>query len=86
MVTEYINKGVCSRKTIVELDCDHLIKNIEIIGGCSGNLKGITSLLLGMRAEDAISKIKGISCGPRSTSCPDQIAHALEDALKKLDE
>ena len=86
MVTEYINKGVCSRKTIVELDSDHLIKNIEIIGGCNGNLKGITSLLIGMRAEDAISKMKGISCGPRSTSCPDQVAHALEDALKKLDE
>ncbi len=85
MVTEYINKGVCSRKTVVELDQDHLIKSIEIVGGCSGNLKGITSLLTGMKAEEAIKKIKGIQCGARSTSCPDQVADALILAIEQLE-
>lgn len=84
MVTEYTNAGVCSYKTIVELDENHIIKNIEILGGCNGNLKGITSLLKGMKAEDAISKIKGITCGPRKTSCPDQVAKALMQAIDKM--
>ena len=84
MVTEYVNKGVCSRKTVVELDEGGIIKDISIIGGCSGNTQGLMSLLKGMNARDAIEKMRGINCGGRGTSCPDQVAKALEEAIKKL--
>lgn len=81
---EHINKGVCSRKTIVELSPEGIIEDISIIGGCNGNLQGITSLLKGMKAQAAISKLAGINCNGRGTSCPDQVAKALGEALKKL--
>ena len=84
MVTEYINKGVCSRKTVIELDDNGVIQDISIIGGCSGNTQGIMSLLKGMNARDAIEKMRGINCNGRGTSCPDQVAKALEEAIKKL--
>ena len=84
MVTEYTNRGVCSRKTIVELDDAGIIKDIKIIGGCSGNTKGIMSLLVGMNAKDAIERMRGIDCNGRGTSCPDQVANALEAALEKI--
>lgn len=84
MITEYMNKGVCSRKTIVELDDSHTIKDIRVIGGCNGNLQGLTALLKGMKAEDAIAKMRGIDCNGRKTSCPDQVANALEEAIKAL--
>ena len=84
MITEYTNRGVCSRKTVVELDDRGIIKDIKIIGGCSGNTKGLMSLLVGMHAKDAIEKMKGIDCNGRGTSCPDQVAKALEGALSKL--
>lgn len=78
------NRGTCSTMTNLDLNADHTIQDIEIIGGCNGNLKGIASLLRGMKAEDAIERLKGIHCGPRPTSCPDQIAQALEAALVEL--
>lgn len=78
------NRGTCSTMTYLDLNEDHTIQEIEIVGGCNGNLKGIASLLRGMKAEDAIEKMKGIHCGPRPTSCPDQIALALEEALAEL--
>ncbi len=84
MITEYTNRGVCSRKTVVELSDDGIIKDIKIIGGCSGNTQGIMSLLAGMSAKDAIAKLKGIDCNGRGTSCPDQVAKALGEALQKL--
>ena len=77
MTYTYQNKGVCSRQTNVELAEDHTIQNIEVIGGCNGNLKG-------MKAEDAIARMEGTTCGPRPTSCPDQIAQALKGALQQL--
>ncbi|MBQ7283406.1 MAG: TIGR03905 family TSCPD domain-containing protein [Oscillospiraceae bacterium] len=77
-----INKGVCSRSTRVVIE-DGIVKDVEVIGGCSGNLKGIMSLLIGMKAEEAAEKMKGITCGFKSTSCPDQIAIALEEAIAK---
>ena len=83
MITEYINKGVCSRKTIIELDADKKIKNIEIVGGCNGNTKGLCALLVGMPSKDAIVRLRGIRCGARATSCPDQVANALEKALEE---
>ena len=64
----------------VELE-DGIIKKVDILGGCSGNLQGISSLITGMKAEDAIRKMRGISCGGKPTSCPDQLSIALEKAL-----
>ena len=83
---EYIrrNQGTCSVQTRVELNSDHTIQKVEVLGGCNGNLKGICQLLAGMKAEDAIARMKGTTCGSRPTSCPDQISHALEEALAKL--
>lgn len=83
MITEYTNKGVCSRKTVVELDSDNTILNVSIVGGCNGNLQGIASLLKGMKAEDAIARIEGINCNGRGTSCPDQVSKALKKAIEE---
>jgi uncharacterized protein (TIGR03905 family) len=70
--------------TRVALNADHTIEAVEVMGGCNGNLQGIGSLIKGMKAEDAIGKLKGIRCGTKSTSCPDQIAAALEEALAQM--
>ena len=82
MTYTYIPKGTCSRKMIVELEND-IIKDVKIEGGCNGNLQGISNLVRGMKAQDAIEKMKGIRCGFKPTSCPDQLAIALEQALEK---
>ena len=84
MTYTYNNKGTCSVRTIVELNDDHTIESIEVIGGCNGNLKGISRLLKGMKAEDAIERMEGTTCGPRPTSCPDQIAKNQKKALAEL--
>lgn len=80
----YKNQGTCSRQTIVNLNEDKTIESIAIIGGCDGNLKGITALLKGLNAEDAIKRLEGIKCGFKNTSCPDQVAKALRAALEKM--
>ena len=72
--------GVCSREFIIELDGD-TVKKVDIKGGCSGNLQGLSRLVEGMSAKEAILKIRGIRCGEKMTSCPDQLAIALEKAL-----
>lgn len=73
----YQTSGTCS--TSIDIDvADGIIKSVSFTGGCNGNLKGISSLVQGMKVEDAISKLKGIKCGFKSTSCPDQLARALE--------
>lgn len=77
---DYRPTGVCSQLIHVELDGD-IIKNVEFIGGCNGNTKGLSSLVRGMDAHEAISRLKGITCGDKATSCPDQLAHALQQAL-----
>lgn len=76
----YMTKGVCSRSMTVELE-DGVIRDVRIEGGCNGNLQGISRLVVGMDAQEAIKRMKGIHCGPKPTSCPDQMAHALEEAL-----
>lgn len=76
----YIPRGVCSRMILVEIE-DDIITNCQFMGGCSGNTQGIAKLVIGMDANDAIEKLKGIDCGGRGTSCPDQLATALEEAL-----
>ena len=74
---KYQTKGTCSTAIDIEVE-DEKIKFVEFFGGCNGNLKGIANLVTGMPVDDAISKLKGIRCGFKSTSCPDQLAHALE--------
>ena len=80
MTKTYYPKGVCSRKYEIDLE-DGIIKDIRITGGCNGNLNGIASLIRGRKAEEIIPLIRGTQCGGRPTSCPDQIARALEEAL-----
>ena len=80
----YPNHGTCSRETLITLNEDHTIESIQVVCGCNGNLKGISSLLQGMKAEDAIARMEGTTCGPRPTSCPDQIAQNLRRALAEL--
>ena len=84
MVSEYTNRGVCSRKTVIDLAEDGTINDIKIIGGCNGNTNGLSQLLKGMNARDAIERMRGIDCNGRGTSCPDQVALALTEALKEL--
>ena len=76
----YYTKGVCSSSMEVELDGDK-IKAVRIAGGCNGNLQGIIRLVEGMDAREAIRRLRGIHCGPKATSCPDQLSIALEQAL-----
>ena len=76
----YKTSGTCSSAIDVELK-DGIIESVKFTGGCNGNLQGISSLVKGMRAEDAIKKVKGIRCGMKSTSCPDQLAKALESMI-----
>ena len=78
----YHPRGVCSREMRVEVE-DGIIRQVKVIGGCDGNLKGISKLLVGMRAEDAIEKLEGIRCGFKNTSCPDQLSKALRECLEK---
>ena len=85
MTYTYNNKGTCSVRTIVELNDDHTIASMEVIGGCNGNLKGICRLVKGMKAEDVIDRMEGTLCGFRNTSCPDQIAKNLKKALAEMD-
>ncbi len=75
-------RGTCSRSISFELNDDKTVSNISFEGGCNGNLKGISALCEGMKAEDIIARCRGISCGFKSTSCPDQLAQALEEAIK----
>ena len=74
---EYKTSGVCSRMIIIDTD-DGIITKCSFVGGCAGNTQGVAALVVGMKVEDAIAKIKGIKCGFKSTSCPDQLALALE--------
>lgn len=76
----YKTKGTCSTSIDVELK-DGVIDSVKFTGGCNGNLQGISALVKGMKPEDAISRLKGIRCGFKPTSCPDQLAHALEEMI-----
>ena len=72
----YPTKGVCSQAIAIELE-DDTVKSVQFVGGCSGNTQGISMLVRGMKVEDVISRLEGISCGGKGTSCPDQLAKAL---------
>ena len=81
--TVYKTQGTCSQFIEVEIDDDNRIGDVVFIGGCNGNLKGITSLIRGMRADEVVSRLDGIRCGMKSTSCPDQLCRAIEQALSE---
>lgn len=70
--------GTCSRQIDIDIDDEGRILNVSFIGGCNGNLQGIGQLVKGMKVEDVKSKLEGIRCGYKNTSCPDQLAQALK--------
>lgn len=78
MIINYKTRGVCSRQINVEVE-DGIVKNVEFIGGCSGNTQGVARLAKGMKVEDVIKLLKDVDCGGRGTSCPAQLAFALEE-------
>lgn len=82
MVYEYTPKGVCSRKMIIEIEGD-TIKSLTVIGGCHGNLQGISGLVKGMKVDDVIERLDGINCNGKGTSCPAQLAEALKQYKEK---
>lgn len=77
----YKPTGVCSKEINIELDGD-VIKSVKFTGGCSGNTQGVAALVAGMKVSDAISRLEGIRCEIRETSCPDQLAKALKQAIQ----
>ena len=80
MQYEYKTKGTCSQRILFEIE-EGKVKNVQFLGGCNGNLKGIGALVEGMDVQDVISRVEGIKCGMKSTSCPDQLAQALKEAV-----
>lgn len=77
---KYKTQGTCSQEINIELN-NGVIESVSFVGGCNGNLKGISALVQGMKPEDAIARLKGIKCGFKNTSCPDQLARALETMI-----
>ena len=80
MTITYTPTGVCSRKMTIEVE-EGIIRSVEVLDGCNGNLQGISRLMEGMTVEEAIRRMEGIRCGRKATSCPDQLAQALKTAL-----
>ena len=76
----YETKGTCSRKIFFELDGNKIV-NVQFEGGCNGNTQGLAKMVCGRDVEEVVSKLKGVKCGFKPTSCPDQLAVALEQAL-----
>jgi len=83
MEFEYKTKGTCSQRIFFEID-EGKVHNVQFMGGCNGNLQGLGRLVEGMNVDEVISRIDGIRCGMKSTSCPDQLATALKQAKDKL--
>lgn len=80
MQIEYKTQGTCSRQINITVE-DGVVQNVEFFGGCNGNLKGISQLVKGMKVEEVIAKLENTKCGFKDTSCPDQLAKALKQAL-----
>lgn len=76
---QYKTKGTCSQMICFDLE-DNKVRNVQFLGGCNGNLKGIAALIEGMDADEIIARVEGIKCGMKATSCPDQLAQALKAA------
>lgn len=81
MVFTYTPHGVCSRQIRIELE-DGVVKDLSFLGGCHGNLQGISALVTGRSAQEVIPILRGINCNGKGTSCPDQLSYALEEAIK----
>lgn len=80
------NVGTCSREVSFDIDENGIVSNVEFIGGCNGNLKGIAALCEGQRADEVIKRLSGIRCGFKNTSCPDQLSHALREVVGSKDD
>lgn len=74
----YSTQGTCSKQIDIDVNDNKVIKSVKFTGGCSGNTQGVAALVEGMEVDEAIKRLEGIKCGPRSTSCPDQLAQALK--------
>lgn len=83
MQYEYKTKGTCSQKIFFDIE-DGKVHNVQFLGGCNGNLKGIGSLVEGMDVEEVITRLEGTTCGMKSTSCPDQLANALKEVRARV--
>ena len=79
---EYKTSGTCSRMIIVDVD-GGVVTDCKIVGGCAGNTAGLSKLVIGMKVDDVIERLKGIKCGFKNTSCPDQLAKAVETAISE---
>lgn len=84
MQFEYKTKGTCSQHILFDIE-DGKVMNVQFLGGCNGNLKGIGALVEGMNIDEVIARVDGIRCGGKETSCPDQLATALKQAKAKLE-
>ena len=82
MQYEYKTSGTCSQKIFFEIE-DNILTHVQFLGGCNGNLKGISALVEGMEVSEVIKRLEGTTCGMKSTSCPDQLATAIKEALAK---
>ena len=80
---EHTNKGTCSRSILFDIE-DGKVKNVQYIGGCNGNLKGIGALVEGMDIDEVIARLEGTTCGMKNTYCPDQLAQALKEVKASL--
>lgn len=80
MTIDFTPRGVCSRHINIVIN-DGIIESVKFMGGCSGNTQGVAALVKGMKVEDAIARLEGINCNGKGTSCPDQLAIALKEAL-----
>lgn len=78
----YTTKNTCSRQIDIDINENGIIESVKFTGGCSGNTQGVSALIVGMSVEEAIGRLNGIKCGPRPTSCPDQLAQALKEYNK----
>ncbi len=81
MTHHFRTRGTCSREITFDIE-DGKLQNVRFLGGCNGNTKGITALVEGMDVTEVVKRLKGIDCNGRGTSCPDQLAHAVEEALQ----
>lgn len=80
----YNTRGTCARQILLDINDDKTINSVEFVGGCNGNLQGIAALVKGKNIDDVISSLKGIDCNFKGTSCPDQLAKALEEVKEEL--
>lgn len=77
----YMTEGTCSQMIVFELDDEQRLHHVQFVGGCAGNTTGISLLVEGQKAEDVMHKLRGVRCGYKATSCPDQLSHAIEQAI-----